>query len=66
MHREQLTVEEIIRLLRDVDMKLSLRKNLRQIFWEMGISEQTYYRWRKEYGEMKAALVLVNRDRVLK
>ena len=64
MHREQLTVEEIIRLLRDVDMKLSLRKNLRQIFWEMGISEQTYYRCRKEYGEMKA--ILINRDRVLK
>jgi uncharacterized protein YjcR len=24
-----------------------------QIWWKMGITVQTYYRWRKEYGWMK-------------
>jgi hypothetical protein len=64
MSQESFTVEQIIVLVREADVKLSHRQNLRQICQELGITEQGYYRCRKEYGEIKAALV--NRDRVLK
>jgi len=64
MSQEHFTVEQIIVLIREADVKLSHRQSLRQICRQMGITEQSYYRCRKEYGEMKA--VLINRDRVLK
>ncbi|HOD35099.1 MAG TPA: transposase [Syntrophales bacterium] len=57
MGEEHFTVEQIIILLREVDVKLSHRQNVRQICREMGITEQSYYRYRMEYGKMKAALV---------
>jgi transposase-like protein len=38
-------------------VKLSQGKNVGQISREMGITEQSYYRWRKEYGGMKTAQV---------
>jgi transposase-like protein len=50
-------MEQIISLLREVDVKVSQGKNVGQICREIGIAEQTYYRWRKEYGGMKTAQV---------
>ena len=46
-------MEQIIWLLREVDVKLSQGKNIEQICRDMGIAEQTYYRWGQEYGGMK-------------
>ena len=45
----------IIGLIREVDVKVSQGqgKNVGQICREIGIAEQTYYRWRTEYGGMK-------------
>jgi transposase-like protein len=40
-----------------MDVKISQGKNVGQICREIGISEQTYYRWRKEYGGMKTIQV---------
>jgi transposase-like protein len=40
-----------------MDVKISQGKNVGQICREIGISEQTYYRWRKEYGGMKTVQV---------
>ena len=34
-------------------MKVSQGMNVGQICREIGIAEQTYYRWRREYGGMK-------------
>lgn len=57
MSRKRFTAEQIIGLLREADVKLSQSRNVGQICREMGITEQTYYRWRKEYGGMKTAQV---------
>jgi putative transposase len=57
MSRKRFTAEQIIGFLREVDVKLSQGRNVGQICREMGITEQTYYRWRKEYGGMKTAQV---------
>ena len=40
--------EEVIRILREVDAALTVTEGVRR----HGISEQTYYRWRKKYGGM--------------
>ena len=57
MSRKRFTMEQIIGLLREMDVKISQGKNIGQICREIGISEQTYYRWRKEYGGMKTVQV---------
>lgn len=57
MSRKRFTMEEIIGLLREMDVKISQGKNVGQICRDIGISEQTYYRWRKEYGGMKTVQV---------
>jgi transposase-like protein len=48
-------VEEIIRMLREAEVHLSQGKSVAQVSRELGITEQTYYRWRKEYGGMKVS-----------
>jgi putative transposase len=55
MSRKRFTPEQIIGILREADVKLSQGKNVGQLCREMGITEQSYYRWRKEYGGMKTA-----------
>jgi transposase-like protein len=57
MSRKRFTPEQIIGVLREADVKLSQGKNVGQLCREMGITEQSYYRWRKEYGGMKTAQV---------
>ena len=57
MSRRRFTVEQIIGLLREAEVRLSQGRNVGQACREMGITEQTYYRWRKEYGGMKTAQV---------
>ena len=57
MSRKRFTMEQIIGLLREMDVKISQGKNVGQICRDIGISEQTYYRWRKEYGGMKTVQV---------
>jgi putative transposase len=47
---ERITAEQIIGNLREV---VSSGMHVGQICQGMGIPEQTYYRWRKEYGGMK-------------
>ena len=57
MSKKRFTTEQIIGLLREADVKLSQGRNIGQVSRDMGITEQTYYRWRKEYGGMKTAQV---------
>ena len=42
--------EQIIKLLRDVEIHLSQGKSREQAIRLIGVSEPSYYRWRKEYG----------------
>lgn len=57
MARKRFTAGQIIGLLREADVKLSQGRNVGQVSRDMGITEQTYYRWRKEYGGMKTVQV---------
>ena len=57
MAKKRFTAEQVIGLLREADVKLSQGKNVGQACRDMGITEQTYYRWRKEYGGMKTVQV---------
>jgi putative transposase len=47
------TAEQIVNLLRQVEVDVANGKTLPQAFKEAEIVEQTYYRWRKEYGGLK-------------
>jgi transposase-like protein len=53
MSRKRFTPEQIIGILREADVKLSQSRSVEQLCRELGITEQTYYRWRREYGGMK-------------
>ena len=44
--------EQIVRLLRQADVLSSQGRSVPEISREIGVSENTYYRWRKEYGGM--------------
>ena len=41
--------------LRRAEVALANGKRVKQVCRELGVSEQTYYRWRKEYGGMKVS-----------
>jgi len=62
MSRKRFTAEQIIVLLREADVKLSQGRQVGQTCRDMGITEQTYYRWRKEYGGMKTVQVRKLKD----
>jgi len=46
--------EQIIKKLREADAMLSAEKTIGQICQALEVSEQTYHRWRNQYGGMKA------------
>ena len=45
--------EEIIAKLREVEVRLSRGETTGQAVRAIGVTEQTYYRWRKEYGGLQ-------------
>ena len=47
------TPEQIVNTLRQIEVALSSGKTAPAASREAGITEQTYYRWRKEYGGLK-------------
>jgi len=50
--RKRYKAEEIIEKLREAEGLLSQGKTVQEAARALEISEQTYYRWRKEYGGM--------------
>lgn len=46
------TAEQIIRKLRQAEVLLGQGKTVEQVCRELGISDATYYKWRKDYGGM--------------
>jgi putative transposase len=48
------TAEQIIRKLREADTMLAAGKTIGQVVQVLEVSEQTFHRWRKQYGGMKA------------
>ncbi len=53
MIRKRFSAEQIISKLREAEVELAKGNNVVLVVRKLGISEQTYYRWRKEYGGMK-------------
>ena len=49
---KRFTAEKIINMLREAEVLLSTGKTAGEVCRELDISEQTYYRWRKEQGGM--------------
>jgi len=53
MTRQRYTPEQIIGFLREAEVRLSQGEKIGLICRGLGISEQSYYRWRREYGGLK-------------
>lgn len=53
MARKRHTPEEIIRKLREAEVELAKGQSAPQAYRKIGVTEQTYYRWRKEYGGLR-------------
>jgi putative transposase len=53
MKRKRYSVEQIIGKLRQAEVQLSQGRTVKEVSRELGVTEQTYYRWRKEYGGLK-------------
>ncbi len=53
MSRKRHSAEQIISKLREVEVFLSQGQSVPEACKKIEISEQTYYRWRKEYGGLR-------------
>ena len=50
MKRKRFSVEQIVVVLKQAELGLSVAELTRQV----GISEQTFYRWKKQYGGLQS------------
>jgi transposase-like protein len=50
--RQRYTAEQIIKKLREAEIYIGQGKSVKEASRMLEISEQTYYRWRREYGGM--------------
>jgi putative transposase len=53
MPSKRYKTEEIFHKLREAEVLLSQGSNVADVCKQLGVSEQTYYRWRKQYGGMQ-------------
>ena len=53
MGRKRHTPEQIIRKLREAVVELAKSQATGEVVRKLGMTEQTYYRWRKEYGGLR-------------
>ena len=53
MSRKRYTPEQIIGMLREAEVLLSQGRTTGEVCRQLGVSEQSYYRWRKEYGGLR-------------
>jgi transposase-like protein len=53
MPRKRFTAEQIIQHLREAEVLLAQGQTIAQVCKKIGITDQTYYRWRKEYGGIR-------------
>ena len=62
MGRRHFKPEQIIHMLREAEIKLAGGKKIGEVCRELRISEQSYYRWRKEYGGMQVSQAKKRKD----
>jgi transposase-like protein len=53
MSRKGHTTEQIVNKLRQADVELAKGQSIAAVCKQIGVTDQTYYRWRKEYGGLK-------------
>jgi transposase-like protein len=53
MRKNGFSPEQIIKKLREAEVLLSKGETVGQVIRKLGVSDVTYYRWRKEYGGMQ-------------
>jgi transposase-like protein len=53
MERKRHTAEQIIHKLREAEVALGQGTNVKRVCKQLEVTEQTYYRWRKEYGGLR-------------
>ena len=53
MSRKRFTPEQVIHKLRQAEVELANGQRMAQVCKTLGISEQTYYRWRRAYGGLR-------------
>ena len=54
MKRKRHDAEQIIKKLREADAMMAADKTIGQVCQALEVSEQTFHRWRNQYGGMKA------------
>ena len=62
MARKGFKPEQIIHMLREAEVRLAGGSTVGEVSRALGISEQSYYRWRKEYGGMQVSQVRKLKD----
>ena len=55
MGKQNYSVEQIITKLREVEVLFSQGRTIGEAVRQIGVSEQTYYRWRRQYGGMNTS-----------
>ena len=53
MARKRYTAEQIIHKMREAEVELAAGKTVPLVARKLGISEQSYYGWRKQYGGLR-------------
>lgn len=53
MAKKRYTADTIIRKLRETEILQGQGKTIAQAVKQIGVTEQTFYRWRKEYGGLR-------------
>jgi transposase len=53
MARKYFTADQIVKKLREVEVLLAQGKSIQEATRQIEVSDNTYYRWKKEYGGMR-------------
>jgi transposase-like protein len=53
MAQKRRSSEEIVHMLRKAEVELAKGQSVSEVSKKLGITDQTYYRWRKEYGGLR-------------
>ncbi len=53
MSRKRYSAEEIINKLHEAEVLQSKGETIAEVVRQLGVSEMTYYKWRKEYGGLR-------------
>ena len=55
MKRKHHTPEQVLRKLREAEAQLATGQGLSEVCKKLGISDNTYYRWRQEYSGVQVS-----------